>query len=88
MKNKEKNNWCVYLLHCTDNSYYCGITNNLEKRIETHNAKKGAKYTRGRTPVKLLISKGSLSKSDAMKLEKKVKSVRKDKKVQLLEAEI
>ncbi|MCP4722977.1 MAG: GIY-YIG nuclease family protein, partial [Desulfobacteraceae bacterium] len=46
--------WQVYLLKCADLSLYCGITNNLKARIDTHNAGKGAKYTRGRLPVELV----------------------------------
>jgi len=45
--------WYVYLLECSDSSLYCGITNDLEKRIATHNSGKGAKYTKVRLPVKL-----------------------------------
>ena len=44
----------VYLLKCSDNTLYCGYTNNLEKRISVHNQGKGSKYTRGRTPIKLI----------------------------------
>ncbi|MDH5680208.1 MAG: GIY-YIG nuclease family protein, partial [Spirochaetota bacterium] len=48
------NNWLVYLLECADNSYYCGVTNDLNKRLTDHNSGKGAKYTRSRLPVKVL----------------------------------
>ena len=43
----------VYLLRCADGSFYCGWTTDLKKRIETHNAGTGAKYTRSRLPVRL-----------------------------------
>ena len=43
-----------YVLECADDSLYTGYTTNVEKRLSTHNRGKGAKYTRGRLPVKLL----------------------------------
>ena len=74
------NDWVIYILECSDTTLYTGITNNLEKRIATHNSKKGASYTRGRTPVKLIVSFGPLSKSEALSLEFKIKQLsRKDK---------
>ena len=50
--------WGVYLLQCADGSFYCGVTNDLKKRIAAHNAGKGARYTRGRRPVKLKVFSG------------------------------
>lgn len=82
MKNSTKN-WSVYLLLCSDNTYYCGITNNVEKRVNTHNLKKGAKYTKGRTPVKLIAVKENLTKSDALKFEKLVKKTKKCNKLKI-----
>jgi putative endonuclease len=46
--------WFVYIVQCSDNTLYTGISNNLERRLKQHNSGKGAKYTRGRTPVTLL----------------------------------
>lgn len=63
----------VYLLKCKDNTFYCGYTNNLEKRIENHNLGKGSKYTRGRLPVKLIYVEEHSSKSSALKREYKIK---------------
>jgi putative endonuclease len=77
-------NWTVYLLLCADGTYYCGITNDLEKRVEKHNAGKGAKYTRGRLPVKVLISRDEFTKSEALKFERYVKSLPKKKKIAAL----
>lgn len=73
--------WFVYILLCSDNTLYVGITNNLEKRIQTHNNKKGAKYTRGRTPVTLLKSFEVASKSEALKLEYKLKHLSRENKL-------
>ncbi|MFZ4768655.1 MAG: GIY-YIG nuclease family protein [Ferruginibacter sp.] len=75
--------WFVYLLLCFDNSIYCGITNNLEKRIATHNAGKGAKYTKGRIPVTLLTHFEVETKSEALKLEFKIKRLSRKEKLEL-----
>ena len=73
--------WFVYLLECSDKTIYCGITNNLEKRINTHNNGAGAKYTRGRLPVKLIKSFTVETKSEALKLEIKIKKLSKEEKL-------
>ena len=78
------NNWLVYLLECADNSYYCGVTNDLNKRLTDHNSGKGAKYTRSRLPVKVLAERNGLSKSQAFKLEHLVKKKARDKKITFL----
>lgn len=78
------NNWLVYLVECSDGSKYCGATNNIDKRIKTHNAGKGAKYTRMRLPVRLLATSGLMSKGDALRLERKVKKQKANKKVEYL----
>ncbi len=76
-------NWFVYLLECSDNTLYCGITNNLEKRINTHNNGKGAKYTRGRLPVSLFYFEEVESKSSALIREIKIKRMSKEQKISL-----
>lgn len=60
-----------YVLKCRDNTFYAGYTTNLEQRVQTHNAGKGAKYTRvkSRRPVSLIHSESFSSKSEAMKAE-------------------
>jgi putative endonuclease len=67
----------VYLLRCSDGSFYCGITKDIERRIREHNDGVGAKYTRGRGPVELLAFTPRLSKPDALRFEHSVKSVKK-----------
>jgi putative endonuclease len=52
---------------------YCGITNNLKNRLESHNAGSGAKYTRSRRPVELAGASPEMTKSDALKLEYRIK---------------
>ncbi len=73
--------WFVYILECADGTLYTGITNNLDKRIAAHNAKKGAKYTKSRVPVRLLKAVELLSKSAALKLEYKIKQLPKEEKL-------
>jgi putative endonuclease len=59
---------------------YCGITNNLEKRLEAHNLGKGGKYTRSRIPVELLGTSSEMTKSEALKLELRIKRMPAERK--------
>ena len=77
-------NWSVYILKCSDDSLYCGSTNNIEKRIKLHNNGKGAKYTRGRSPVSLIAIKDGMTKSQALSLEFKIKKQKRENKVAFL----
>ena len=79
-----KNKWVVYLVKCSDNTLYCGITNDLKKRMKAHNSGKGAKYTRSRRPVKLVGVSSEMTKSDALKLEYRVKQVPAERKYYVL----
>jgi len=74
----------IYIVECSDGSLYTGYTNNLKKRIKAHNDKKGAKYTRGRTPVALKYFEEFDNKTDAMKREAQIKNMRRKKKLELL----
>jgi len=65
--------WFVYLLRCADNSLYCGITTDMERRLTQHNAGTASKYTRPRRPVSLAHHIKVEDKSAALKLELKVK---------------
>lgn len=76
--------WYVYIVRCLkDDSLYCGITNNLEKRLKAHNGEisGGAKYTKGRRPVIILKSFQVNNKSYALRVEKKIKSLSREKKI-------
>jgi putative endonuclease len=75
--------WCVYILMCADQTLYTGITNNLSRRIRQHNSKKGAKYTRSRTPVTLYTSFDCADKSAALKLEYSIKQLSRQQKLAL-----
>jgi len=82
--NNNNNNWSVYILRCNDDTLYTGITNNIEKRVELHISGKGAKYTRGRGPFIVEASFPGLTKSEALKLEYKIKQLNKNKKIEYL----
>ncbi len=72
--------WYVYLLRCSDDSLYCGITNNLLNRLNTHNRGKGSKYTRSRLPVHIAWCEESSSRSSALKREAFIKRLSKKSK--------
>lgn len=65
--------WSVYILHCADNTLYTGVATDLDARLATHNAGKGAKYTRGRLPVKLVYREAVRGRSAALKREHAIK---------------
>ena len=73
--------WMVYLLRCSDKSLYCGISNDLNSRLIEHNSGKGARYTRSRRPVELVGIGPQMTKSDALKLEYRIKQLPADKKM-------
>lgn len=74
----------TYVLECSNGSLYTGWTNDLDQRIESHNAGTGAKYTRANRPVKLMASWTFDSKIDAMKLEWKIKHLNRAAKLKLV----
>ncbi len=78
------NNHIMYVLECADGTYYTGYTNDLEKRITTHNAGKGAKYTRARRPVHCIYFETFESKHDAMSAEYHFKQLTRKQKEKFL----
>ena len=77
----------TYILECADGSLYTGYTPDLEKRVETHNAGKGAKYTRGRRPVKLVYSEEYDTKEEAMRREYQIKHLKREEKLELISSQ-
>jgi len=69
--------WCVYLLRCADNSLYCGMTSDLAWRLADHSTGRGSKYVRSRLPIELVWSQRKDSKSAALKLEARIKKMKK-----------
>ena len=79
-----KNCWHVYILSCSDNTLYTGVTNDLEKRVLNHNNGTGAKYTKFRGPVKLIYSEIFNSRSEAQKREYEIKQLSRTDKLELI----
>ena len=70
------------MLECSDNSIYTGITNNLENRLKKHQSGDGAKYLRGRLPIKLIYKELFINRSEATKREISIKKMsKKEKKI-------
>lgn len=65
----------TYILRCADGTYYCGWTNNLDRRLKAHNEGKGAKYTRSRRPVALVYYEAFSTKEEAMRREYEIKQL-------------
>ena len=84
---QDNRSWVVYLVRCSDQSLYCGVTNNLKKRLAMHNNGKGARYTRSRRPVTLAGVCENLTKRAALRLEHRIKKLPSDKKLEQLENE-
>lgn len=74
----------TYILECSDGTYYTGWTNDLEKRVEMHNAGKGAKYTKPRRPVVLAYYEAFQTKEEAMRREWEIKQLSRKEKDQLV----
>lgn len=75
----------TYILRCSDGSFYTGWTNNLEKRLDSHNEGKGAKYTRARRPVELAYYEVFNTKEEAMRREWQIKRMTRKRKILLIE---
>lgn len=80
--------WFVYILLCSDNSFYIGITNDIPKRVILHNSGKGSKYVRSKLPAKLIYSEKYSSKSEARKKEIQLKGWTRIKKKLLIEGKL
>lgn len=78
----------TYILECADGTLYTGWTSDLQKRIETHNAGKGAKYTRSRLPVRLVYFEAHEDKQDAMRREYRIKRLSRAEKLALVQEKV
>ena len=80
--------WIVYILRCTDDSLYTGITTDVVRRMDEHNGigkKPGAKYTQTRRPVILVYQETHKNRSQASKREMEIKALKREQKLLLLE---
>ena len=80
----KQSSWCVYILKCSDNTYYTGITNNIVRRIKQHEANKGAKYTRGRGPFSLVYQAKCKNRGEASQKEFVIKKLSLAEKINLI----
>lgn len=83
MENKNKH--VMYVLRCSDHTLYTGYTNDLNKRLTTHNNRKGAKYTKSRTPVQCIYFEEYETKQEAMSAEYYFKKKTRQQKLQYIE---
>jgi len=86
-RNLKPDTWTLYVAECADGSYYTGITKDVEKRIETHNAGKGSKYTAVHRPIKLIFQETQANYSVALRREYQVKSLSKKRKILFAQGE-
>ena len=77
-------NWSVYIILCSDNSLYTGITVDVPRRFEQHATGKGAKYFRGRQPEQLVYVEPGHNRSSATKREIHLKKLSREEKSQLI----
>jgi len=76
--------WTVYMLHCADGSLYTGIARDAAARLATHNAGRGAKYTKARRPGALIWQEPAACRSTASKREYAIKQPRRSEKLALI----
>lgn len=81
---QNKKNWLVYIILCSDNSLYTGITTDLNRRFEQHKNKKGAKYFYGRQPLQVVYTEEGHVRSSASKREYEIKNYSKSEKIKLI----
>lgn len=85
---EKENSHYFYVLECSDTTFYAGYTNHLERRVATHNAGKGAKYTRARTPVICIYTEVFKTKEEAMRAEYAFKQLTRAKKIAYMRREL
>lgn len=78
----------LYILRCGDGSLYTGITTDVEKRLQTHQSGKGAKYTRGRGPLTVVYREPCGDKSAALRRELEGKALSREQKLALIEGRL
>lgn len=78
----------VYILKCADKTFYIGIAVDVEKRLAIHNARKGAKYTRARLPVKVIYREGPMTLGKALRREYQLKQLTRAQKQALIKGRL
>ena len=82
--NMEDKKFYVYILLTERDTYYCGYTDDVERRFELHKSGKGAKYTRANKPIKIIYTHEFDTKGEAQKEEYRIKNLSKQKKIELI----
>jgi len=77
-------NWQVYIILCSDNSLYTGISNDVERRFQQHATQRGARYFRGRQPQQLVYLESGHDRSSASRREAAIKKLRRSEKENLI----
>jgi putative endonuclease len=78
--------WFVYLAECADGTVYVGVARDVKARIAQHDAGRGARYTRGRGPLRVIATRACGSKGDALRLEMALKRLPRPEKLALEKA--
>ncbi len=81
---KRRGSYQVYIVECADGTYYAGSTNHLERRLKLHNTGHGAKYVRGREPVRLVYHKVYRDYTRAARAEYALKQLTRQQKKQFV----
>lgn len=76
--------WFLYIIRCSDKTLYTGITTDIDRRVAEHNARKGAFYTKNKTPVKLVYHEAALDRSCALRRERAIKDLTRKEKLGLI----
>lgn len=84
---KQDSQWYVYILECGDGTYYTGMTDDLQRRFAQHQNGTGAKYTRGRGPLKIVYWETVATRGDALRREYAIKHMTRVEKIALMQKE-
>lgn len=77
--------WQVYIIECADGTFYTGVTDDMDKRLEAHRQGRGARYTRGRCPLAVVYQEACCDRSAAQKREAAIKKLSRLQKKCLIE---
>ncbi|WP_092209632.1 GIY-YIG nuclease family protein [Desulfoluna spongiiphila] len=78
--------WTLYILECADGTLYTGITTDPQRRLDEHNAGVGARYTRARLPVTMVYQTSAKDRSEASRLEYRIKKLPRKAKLEMIKA--
>ena len=85
VEKENKRDWCVYVLKCSNNALYVGVTNNIERRLNEHEQGRGSKFVRSWRPFELVKTVSCQNAGEARSLEYHLKKLTRKKKIEVLE---